>query len=125
MGNAIKTFRDMPVYKDAFTLQQEIFRISKAWPREEMYSLTDQIRRSSRSIGANMAEAWSKRRYEAHFVSKLTDADAELQETRHWLDTAKTCEYLNHHSHTVLVDEAESIGRQLGAILRDAKSFCI
>lgn len=75
MAERIESFRDLNVYQSAFELQQEIFIISKSFPKEELYSLTDQIRRSSRSIGANIAEAWQKRRYEAHFVSKLTDSD--------------------------------------------------
>ncbi len=124
LNKAIKTFRVLPVYKDAFVLQQEIFQISKGWPREEMYSLTDQIRRSSRSIGPNVAEAWAKRRYPAHFKMKLTDSDAELQESLHWLYTASTCEYLDEKTMIALVEKAEAVGRQLGAILRDAENFC-
>ena len=121
---AFHSFRELPVYQDAFALQQAIFQISKSWPREETYALIDQIRRSSRSIGANIAEAWAKRRYEAHFTSKLTDADAELQETLHWLDTAIACDYLDQDRAMELGEMSESVGRQLGAILRDAKSFC-
>lgn len=124
MSKVIKTFREMPVYRDAFALQQEIFKISKKWPREEMYALTDQIRRSSRSVGANIAESWAKRRYPAHFKTKLTDSDAELQETLHWFYTASACEYITESVTTDLVEKAESIGRQIGAILRDAESFC-
>ena len=75
MTERISSFRDLRVYQLAFELQQELFEVSKAFPPEERYALTDQIRRASRSIGANLAEAWQKRRYVAHFVSKLTDAD--------------------------------------------------
>ncbi len=92
--NKVNSVRELDVYQSAFSLQQEIFAVSKAFPREETYSLTDQIRRSSRSIGANLSEAWAKRRYPAHFLSKLTDADGELQETLHWLSSAEACEYL-------------------------------
>ena len=81
-----ESYRDLKVYQTAFELQQLIFVLTKKFPREELYSLTDQIRRSSRSIGANIAESWQKRRYPAHFVSKLSDADGEHAETRHWLD---------------------------------------
>jgi four helix bundle protein len=95
MSERILSFRDLRVYQLAFDLQQEIFALSKGFPVEERYSLTDQIRRSSRSVGANIAEAWQKRRYVAHFVSKLTDADGEQAETQHWLDTAGACEYLS------------------------------
>jgi len=77
MGDRIRSFRDLRVYQVSFALQQEIFEKSKAFPKEELFSLTDQIRRSSRSIGANQAEAWHKRRYVAHFVSKLSDSDGE------------------------------------------------
>jgi hypothetical protein len=73
MGDRIRSFRDLRVYQEAFRLQQEVFEVSKGFPKEELYSLTDQIRRSSRSIGANLAEAWHKRRYQAHFLSKLSD----------------------------------------------------
>jgi 23S rRNA-intervening sequence protein len=78
-----ESFRDLLVYQKARELQREVFLISRAFPKDERFSLSDQIRRSSRSIGANIAEAWAKRRYEAHFVSKLTDADGEQYETQH------------------------------------------
>jgi len=116
--------RELEVYQAAFALQQEIFRISKSFPREEMYSLTDQIRRASRSIGANLSEAWSKRRYPAHFLSKLTDSDGELQETLHWLATAEACEYLDADALTSLKDKAETVGRQLGTMILKHESFC-
>jgi len=93
MGDRIRSFRDLRVYQEAFRLQQEVFEVSKGFPKEELYSLTDQIRRSSRSIGANLAEAWQKRRYPAHFLSKLSDSDGEQAETQHWLETALACKY--------------------------------
>ena len=77
MGDRIRSFRDLRVYQEAFRLQQEVFGVSKGFPKEELYSLTDQIRRSSRSVGANLAEAWQKRPYQAHFLSKLSDSDGE------------------------------------------------
>jgi four helix bundle protein len=89
-----QSFRDLVVYRKARAVAKRMFEISKGFPREETYSLTDQVRRSSRSIGAQIAEAWSKRRYEKHFVSKLTDADGEQQETQHWIDLAHDCGYL-------------------------------
>jgi four helix bundle protein len=116
--------RELEVYQAAFTLQQEIFQVSKAFPKEEMYSLTDQIRRASRSIGSNLSEAWSKRRYPAHFLSKLTDSDGELQETHHWLDTAEACGYLTSNELSNLKDQAEAVGRQLGMMLNKYESFC-
>ena len=89
----------MRVYQAAFALQQEIFEITKIFPKEEMYSLSDQIQRSPRSIGVNLAEAWQKRRYEAHFISKLSDSDTEQAETQHWLNTSFACEYLISEKH--------------------------
>lgn len=90
----IKTHRDLDVYKMAFEASMQIFRLSKKFPVEERYSLTDQIRRSSRSVCANLAEAWRKRRYENSFLNKLTDSEAEAAETQTWLEFAVECEYL-------------------------------
>src|SRR5262245_44999107 len=87
------SFRDLLAYQKARELQREVYRLSAAFPKEEAFSLTSQIRRSSRSIGAQIAEVWGKRRYENHFVSKLTDADSEQYETQHWIGTALDCEY--------------------------------
>lgn len=124
MKQRVNSWRELGTYKTAFELQQRIFEVSKSWPREESYSLTDQIRRSSRSIGANIAESWAKRRYPAHFKSKLTDADGELQETLHWLDTAKACGYLKEVQCADLEALAESTGKQLGAMINQHESFC-
>ena len=89
-----RSFRDLVVYQRTKAVTKEIFELTRTFPKEETFSLTDQVRRSSRSVGAQIAEAWGKRRYEKHFVSKLTDADAEQLETQHWLDSALDCEYL-------------------------------
>ena len=113
MEKSIRSFHELEVYLESFKLQQLIFQISKTWPKNEVFSLTDQIRRSSRAIGANLAEAWAKRRYPAHFLNKLTDSDAELQETRHWLHTAYQCGYLSDHDHQRLLLDADRIGRLL------------
>jgi four helix bundle protein len=120
----INSWRDLEVYQAAFSLQQQIFILSKTWPNEEKYSLTDQIRRSSRSIGANIAEAWAKRRYPAHFLSKLTDSDGELQETLHWLESARACEYLTTDQGEALDKIALQVGRQLGSMINRHESFC-
>lgn len=120
----IETFRDLNVYKMAFELQQEIFEITKTFPREEQYSLTDQIRRASKSIDANIAESWQKRRYQAHFVSKLSDADSEQAETQHWLDTSLACEYINEVQHNQLLNKCKEIGRMLGGIMSNPEPFC-
>jgi four helix bundle protein len=119
-----KSFRDLVVYQKAKALAKEIFQISKRFPREETYSLTDQIRRCSRSIGAQIAEAWAKRLYEKHFISKLTDADGEQNETQHWVDTALDCEYLSVAEATKLNQQCEEIGRLLGGIMAKAEQFC-
>ena len=112
------------MYQAAFALQQKIFAVTKTFPREETYSLTDQIRRSSRSVGANLSEAWAKRRYPAHFLSKLTDADGELQETLHWLASAEACEYLSLDQSKTLLDQERVVGRQLGSMIYRHESFC-
>ena len=124
MTERIESFRDLKVYQAAFKLQQEIFVISKVFPKEELYSLTDQIRRSSRSIGANIAEAWHKRRYQAHFVSKLSDSDAEQAETQHWLDSAMECGYISSEKHTALLRKCMKIGRMLGSMISKPETFC-
>jgi four helix bundle protein len=121
----IRSFRDLEAYQVSFALQQRIFVLSKKWPREEVYSLTDQVRRASRSIGANLAEAWGKRIYPAHFLAKLTDADGDLQETLHWLDTAQACGYLSTDERDVLSAEADSVGRLLGGMMAKHQSFCV
>jgi four helix bundle protein len=120
----VNSWHELEVYQNAFALQQEIFLVSKAWPREETYSLIDQIRRSSRSVGACIAEAWAKRRYPAHFLSKLTDSDGELQETLHWLDSARACDYLDPQTAEAFITRAEKIGRQLGSMMNNHKAFC-
>lgn len=121
----VTNYRDLDVYKAVLQFQQEVFKSSKSFPREEMYSLTDQIRRSSRSIGANIAESWAKRRYSAHFPSKLTDVDGELQETFHWIRTASLCDYLTEQQATELANHGAEIGNMLGAMIANYESFCI
>jgi four helix bundle protein len=124
MSEKISSFRELRVYRTAFALQQEIFGVTKRFPKEELYSLTDQIRRSSRSIGANIAEAWQKRRYPAHFVSKLSDADGEQAETQHWLDTARKCGYISSEYYDQLMPSCRKIGRMLGAMINKPETFC-
>jgi four helix bundle protein len=116
-------FTDLEVYKFAFKLQQDVFNTTKSFPKEEMYALPDQVRRSSRAVGANIAEAWAKRRYEAHFSSKLTDADAEAQETMHWLRTAYACGYLEKETCQELLDRAKAVGKMLGSMIATASAF--
>jgi len=124
MSERIESFRDLNVYKLAIELQQEIFELAKTFPKEELYSLTNQIRRSSRSIGANISESWHKRLYPAHFVSKLTDADAEQAETQHWLDTALKCKYISNRDHQRLLGKCKRIGRMLGKMMAEPENWC-
>ena len=119
----IKSAKDLDVYKKAYALAMEIFNISKSFPKEETYSLTDQIRRSSRSVCANLREAWAKRRYAAHFVSKLTDADGEIGETDTWLDFAMDCGYLNESQKAELTKLCIDVGAMLGSMIRDPGRF--
>ena len=121
----IKSAKDLIVYQKAYAMAMEIYQLSKSWPAEERYSLTDQIRRSSRSTCANMREAWAKRRYEAHFVSKLTDADGENSETDTWLDFAKDCGYLSSENHACLADACRQVGSMLGSMLSKPKPFLL
>jgi four helix bundle protein len=117
--------KDLRVYKRAYVLAMEIFNLSKSWPNDEKYSLTDQIRRSSRSVCANLREAWAKRRYEAHFINKLTDADGENSETDTWLDFGKDCHYLNGEKHRHLIEECQAVGAMLGSMIKDPSSFLL
>src|SRR4051794_13698157 len=103
----------------------EIFEASKSFPAEEKYSITDQMRRSSRSVCTNIREAWAKRRYEAHFVSKLTDADGENAETETWLDFAHHCGYLSEGNHATFTEESHEIGAMLGSIINTPASFIL
>ena len=125
MGTLARHYWDLDVYKLAFKLQQSIFDVTKAWPKPEIYALTGQVRRSSRAVGANLAEAWAKRHYPAHFLSKLTDCDGELQETRHWLVTAKECAYLEPACFSQLIDQQEGIGRMLGKMIARHDEFSL
>lgn len=121
--NYVKHYRELEVYKTQRLLSRAVFMESRSFPKEEQYSLTDQIRRSSRSIGAQIAEAWAKRLYPKHFISKLTDADGEQLETQHWLTEALDCGYITVEKQTELTQHCESIGRMLGAMIRKADSF--
>jgi four helix bundle protein len=119
-----ESYRDLIVYQKSKQLALDIFRVTTSFPREEMYSLTDQIRRSSRSIGAQIAEAWAKRRYTKHFISKLSDAAGEQLETQHWIDIAYDCDYLRSDQANELKIKCLEIGRLLGAMMAKADRFC-
>jgi four helix bundle protein len=120
----VKSFRDLLVCRKASAVAREIFELTKNFPKEEMYSLTDQVRRSSRSIGAQIAEAWAKRPYERHFISKLTDADAEQLETQHWIDTAGACGYLTGEQIERLNQNLSEIGKMINSMIGKADQFC-
>jgi four helix bundle protein len=124
MAEIISSFKELRAYQEAVRLQEMVFEESKLWPKEELYALTSQIRRSSRAIGAAMAEAWAKRRYPAYFLSKMTDADAENSETETWLCFAKDCGQLIPQRHSELLDRSRQVGRMLGGMLRNPKIFC-
>lgn len=119
----INSAKELEVYKKAYQLAMEIFELSKNYPPEEKYALTSQIRRSSRSISMNLREAWAKRRYEAHFISKLTDCDGENSETDTSLDFALDCGYLTPRQHQNLTDLCAEIGKMLGSMLRNPEPF--
>ena len=120
MSERIERFRDLIVYKKAFSLQQEMFEVTKTFPKEDLFSLADQVHRSSRSIGGNISEAWQKRRYPAHFVSKVTDSDGEQAE---WLDTALACQYISHEVHQSFLEKCKEIGRMLGNMMAVPEKF--
>lgn len=124
MSERIDSFRDLRVYRQAFELQQTIFQVTKTFPKDELFSLTSQIRRASRSIGANIAEAWQKRRYVPHFVSKLSDSDSEQAETQHWIETASACEYIRKDTEKEMISECRLIGRMLGRMMQEPEKWC-
>lgn len=124
MAEKISSFRELKAYQAARSLAQNLFEESKRWPKDEVYSLTSQIRRSSRSVGAALAEAWAKRSYPAHFLSKLTDADAELQEVLHWIETATECNYFTTAQEAELLKKVKEIGRMIGTMMLKYESFC-
>ncbi len=117
-------FQDLIVYQKASVLWQLIFETTKSFPREEIFSLTDQIRRSSRSVGAQIAEAWGKRRYEKHFISKLTDADGEQLETQHWIGESKDSGYISQEKAEILLGKSTEVGRLLGGMMKKSSLFC-
>jgi four helix bundle protein len=115
--------RDLKVFQLSYKLAMEIFNESKSFPKEERYSLTDQIRRSSRSVAANIAEGYRKRRYPNMFVSKMADADSEGAETQVWLDFAHDCGYLAQDRHNALIIGYEDVGKMLGSMIATPEKF--
>jgi four helix bundle protein len=119
-----KRFPELAVYGKARVLAREVFLASKSFPPEEKFSLTDQLRRASRSVGAQIAEAWAKRKYEKHSISKLTDADGEQLETQHWLTSAFDCGYLSRQETQRLGELCVEVGRMLGEMIAKSDQFC-
>jgi four helix bundle protein len=124
MKTIIKSVRDLAVYRKAFDTAMEIFEITKTFPKEEMYSLTDQVRNSSRSVCSNLAEGWRKRKYKAVFINKLTDAEQEAAETQTWLEFALRCKYTDEDTFKKLDDCYEHIFAMLSNMEKKADSFC-
>ena len=120
----VESYRSLTSYQYAVGLADQIFNESIKFPKEETYSLTDQIRRSSRSIGAQIAEAWGKRRYEKHFISKLTDAYAETYETEHWLYMAYRCKYLTAEKFNSLLVKCNQLSQLIGGMISKSNKFC-
>jgi len=118
-------FRDMRVYQLAYRLAMQIFKEAKNFPNDERYSMTSQIRRSSRSVAANLAEGYRKRQYPAMFVSKLADCDSEATETQVWLDFARDCGYLSEERQKELAAGYDEIGRMLSSMIKDPAKFLL
>lgn len=116
-------YKDLIVYKKAFSQAMDIFEITKSFPVEERYSLTDQIRRSSRSVCSNIAEGYRKRMYEAHFVSKMSDADMENSETLTWVDFALACKYIDKTQYNKLIENSEEVGRLISHMIRFPEKY--
>ena len=116
-------FKELLAYQKGFDLAQQVFEISKSFPKEETYSLTDQIRRSSRSVCANIAEAYRKRRYQKHFISKLTDADSENSETQVWLNFALACNYIENKEVQLLKNQSDEVGKLIYYMINNPEKF--
>ena len=124
MAERIKGVRDLLVYNKAFDSAMEVYKISKTFPKEEQYSLTDQIRRASRSVCANISEAWRKRKYKAVFINKLSDSSQEAGETQTWLEFSLACEYIDKHIFDRLFKDYEEIFAMLHNMEIKADTFC-
>jgi len=119
-----RSFQDLLAYQQAVYLAERIFTKTKHFPKEEVYSLTDQIRRISRSVGAQIAEAWGKRRYINNFILMLTNASAELNETEHWIDVSNNCAYITDETKIELINLCHKINSLIGGMISKASHFC-
>jgi len=124
MAVKYRGYRDLLVYQKSFGIAMEIFNLTKSFPKEEKYALVDQIRRSSRAIGANITESWPKRKYVKHFILKLTDAQSEACETAHWLDVALSCNYIGKDEYNMLNDIIIEIQKMLDSMIHKPEKFC-
>lgn len=122
--STIKFHQDLKVYQKSFETAMMIFELSKLFPKEELYSLTDQIRRSSRSVSANISEAWGKRKYEKSFIAKLTDSEAEARETQTWLQFALACNYINEEQFKILNNQYNQIIGMLVNMMSQSQNWC-
>ena len=122
---AVQNAKQLTVYIKSYELAMQIFKLTKNFPPEERYALTSQIRRSSRSVSLNLREAWAKRRFPAHFISKLTDCDGEMNETDSSLDFAKDCGYITLDQHKQLIQLCDEIRKMLGSMILDPTPFLI
>ena len=118
------SYTDLEAFKKAYALAMDIFEISKSFPKEEKYSLIDQVRRSSRSVCANFGESYRRRKYPAHFVSKLTDSDAENTETEIWIKFVFDCKYINEQKYNDFTEKCAEVGRMLGFMIQNPDKFC-
>jgi four helix bundle protein len=120
----VNSFRDLIVYQKAYRLAMEIFEISRSFPKEEKYSLTDQMRRSSRSVTSNIAEAWARKRYVKSFVNKLTDSLGEEYETEVWLDYSRDTKYITELKHSELMNEYDEVRKMLISMINHPEKWC-
>jgi four helix bundle protein len=120
----VNSFRDLIVYQKAYKLAMEIFEVSKSFPKEEKYSLTDQMRRSSRSVTSNIAEAWARKRYLKSFVNKLTDSLGEEYETEVWLDYSRDTKYITALKHSELMSEYDEVRKMLISMINHPEKWC-
>jgi len=120
----VSSFKELIVYQKAHKLAMDIFEISNGFPKEEKYSLTDQIRRSSRSVSSCIAESWAKKRYIKHFISKLTDSLGEEYETEDWLDYSRDCGYINNDVHQKLISDYDEVRKMLISMINNPEKWC-
>jgi four helix bundle protein len=117
-------FRDLIVYQKSYKLAMEIFEITKSFPKEEKYSLIDQVRRSSRAVPANISSAWVRRKYPKFFISKLLDSLEEEAETEVWIDMSKDCKYIDDQLHNSLLERYQEIAKMLSSMIKFPEKFC-